>query len=478
MKEEISMKKATLYNAGAKYGVMIVQFLLTMVLARLIAPEAYGVVVILTVITNFLALFADMGLGAAVIQHPEFKKSDINELFTFCTLVGLLLAFIMIISGYPISIIYKNPAYIYLCPIVSVNALLVAMNTIPNALLMRDKRFDIIAIRSITCTFLSGIIAVVLAFWGAGVYALLALHISSNLTVFLWNYFQYHLRFSRFIPKRVASLLGKYSLFQFLFNILNYFTRNLDNLIIGARFNKAAVGYYDKAYTLSVYPNSIFTAVITGVMHPYIRDYKNDYQVLYNRMIGIFKLLSICGAFVMMVCFCCSKEIILILFGGNWEQSIPCFQMLSLCMWSQFISPVAGSVFLGIERTDQTFKCGIINFILILCAIGFGIYMDSVVYLALGISIAYILIFLITFYIMLKLSMNICYFGFLRTILPEAVFSYGIIILSIFIYPAVDNIYISLFIKVASIVTLMTIYLITTKQLSVITTLIKRFKGK
>ena len=126
--------------------------------------------------------------------------------------------------------------------------------------------------------------------------------------------YQYPLRFSKFALLRLASLLGKYSLFQFMFNILNYFTRNLDNLIIGARFNKAALGYYDKAYTLSLYPNSIFTAVITGVIHPYIRDYKNDYNSLYNRMISIIKLLSICGSFVMMVCFCCSKEIILIFF--------------------------------------------------------------------------------------------------------------------------------------------------------------------
>lgn len=475
---DISLKKAALYNAGAKYGTMVIQIGLTMILSRLVLPEAYGVVVILTVMTNFLALFADMGLGAAVIQHPEFKKTDINELFTFCTLVGLFLAFIMIISGYPISIVYNNPSYIYLCPIVSVNALLVAMNTIPNALLMRDKRFDVIAIRSITCTFISGIIAVTLAFYGAGVYALLALHISSNLAIFFWNYRQYPLRFSKFVFSRVASLLGRYSLFQFLFNILNYFTRNLDNLIIGAKFNKAALGYYDKAYTLSLYPNNIFTAVITGVMHPYIRDYRNDYRALYNRLVGVLKLLSVCGSFVMLICNICSKELILIMFGYNWEESIPCFQMLSLCMWAQFISPVAGSVFLGIERTDQTFKCGIINFILILCAIGFGIYMDSVAYLALGISIAYILIFLITFYIMLELSMNIGFWGVIRTILPEAVFSYGIIILSLFIYPTVENIYISLIIKVALIVMLMAIYLITTKQLSVITTLIKRFNGK
>lgn len=412
--KEISFKKAALYNGISKYATMIVQLIISMILARLLLPEAFGVVSIVTIILNFLALFADMGLGISIIQHPEMEMIQQRKLFSFSIVLGVAVAVIMCLTAFPISLIYKNSQYFILCPLLSVAAFFNTLNIIPSAVLMRDKRFDLIAIRGVLSAFLPGILAVVLSYCGAGVYALIIQYIFNAIFLFLWNYIKYPLIPTRFEYKIVIGLMGKYSLYQFLFNMVNYFTRNLDNLLIGAKLGEAQLGYYNKAYTLNLYPNSIFTNVFTGVLHPFIRDYKNDTEILLNRIIEIMEYISFFATLVSIICFYCSKEIIQLFFGYNWNQAIPCFQMLTLSMWAQMLSSVAGSVFLGIERTDKTFKCGIINIILIIIAVSIGILNSSIKWVSFCVGIAYNVIFYITYYILIKETMHHSFIEFFK----------------------------------------------------------------
>ena len=186
--QEISIKKAALFNAISKYGTMVVQLGMTMILSRLIVPEAYGVIAIVTVLIGFLGLFADLGLGINVVQHPDMSKDDINRLFTFSIIIGLILGGLMLFLSYPVSAFYENNIYIKVCATLSIVPFFNTLNIIPNAILTRDKRFDLIAIRSILCTIISGVIAVVLANIGWGVYALIYQSIISVLFLFIWNY--------------------------------------------------------------------------------------------------------------------------------------------------------------------------------------------------------------------------------------------------------------------------------------------------
>ena len=421
--KEISFKKAAIYNGISKYATMIVQLGISMILARLLMPEAFGIVAIVTIILNFLSLFADMGLGISIIQHPEMEKLEQRKLFSFSIVLGFIVALIMCLMAIPVAYIYHNAQYYILCPLLSVAGFFNTLNIIPNAALARDKRFDLIAIRSVLSALIPGIVAVVLSYFGTGIYALIAQYVFNSIFLFFWNYIKYPLHPTRFEFKIVLGLMGKYSLFQFLFNMLNYFTRNLDNLLIGARLGDEQLGYYNKAYTLNLYPNSIFANIFTGVLHPYIRDYINDFDTLIKRIVDIMKYISFFGVFVSMICFYCAPEIITVFFGSNWEPAILCFQMLTICMWGQMLSSVAGSVFLGIERTDQTFKCGIINIIVIVVAITIGLFNKSIVWVSFCVGIAYNLIFFITYYILIKKTLNRSFLRFMKNFLSDFVFT-------------------------------------------------------
>ena len=460
----MDLRKATIYNLVSKYGAMLMQLVLTMVLARIILPEEYGVVAILTVILNFLSLLSDMGLGISIIQHPKMGIIEQRQLFSFSLFLGCGIVAIMIIVAYPVSIIYHNSSYCFLCPLISISGFFNALNIVPNAILIRDKRFDIIAIRSILATLIPGIVAIIAAIHNAGVFALLLQSISGSVFLFMWNYVSHPLIPCRFKFKKVFQLMGRYSLFQFLFNIINYFTRNLDNFIIGAKFGDKQLGYYNKAYTLNLYPNTLFTSVFTGVLHPYIRDYNNNFDLLEKKIVDILKVLSLIGILVMLICFGCSEEIIIIMFGKMWEPAIPCFKMLSICIWAQMLSSVAGSVFLGIERTDRVFICGIINIVLIVIAIVLGLVNGTIAGVSLMIGIAYNFIFHITYYVLISTTFKSNYWIFLRHFLNDIVFaSICLIVISIAPFPRL-GVFSSLIIKTVIYTAVYAVYLFVTKQ--------------
>lgn len=465
--KEIGIKRAAAYNLVAKFSTMFIQLILNMILARLIAPEAFGVVSITTVLINFFNMFADMGVGVSVIQNKNLDKKALDRLFTLSLYIGLVLSAIMILISFPVSAIYQNSIYKILCPCISVIALINSLNTVPNAILSRDKRFDLIALRSFLSNLVSGIITAVLAFLGFGIYALILHSILTILFVFVWNYVQNPLRLVKHIDlKNLMGVLGSYSLFQLLFNLMNYLTRNLDSLFIGGFFGEKQLGYYNKAYTLNLYPNTLFTNVLSGVLHPYMRDFSSDREALYKKLMQIVKFLSLIGIFIQMVFFWCSDEIIEIMFGPNWGQAAVCFHWLSLCVWAQMLSSVCGSVFLGLKRTDQTFRCGVVNLVLIVAAIVVGIYSKSLAVLSLSVAIIYNIIFFITYVRLIVFTMKSSLKLFIKTVGCDFI-GLAIFTAAVFIAPEMsENIWLSLLIKVGLTAIYYLLYLIVTRQFS------------
>jgi len=461
---EIEIKRAALYSAIAKYGSLLVQLGVTMILSRLIMPEAYGVIAITTVLIGFLNIFADMGLGINVIQHPEMQKDNIRQLFTFSLIVGAVLAFITAIASYPLSLIYNEPLYLVLCPILSIVSFIQASNVVPSSILLRDKLFKTIAFRTILCSVVSGVVAVILACCRMGIYALAIQSIISHSFLFVWNYAYTPIIPTSFKLKKVVGLLGSYSTYQVLFNIFNYFTRNLDNLVIGRYFGPAPLAQYNKSYILYLYPNNIFAAVLTGVLHPYIRDYKKNLSQMFYKYLQIEKILSLIGIFTMITFFTCSKEIVLIMFGENWEPAGIYLKCLSLCMWTQMMGSTSGSFFLGLERTDQTFKCGIINLTLIITSIFIGVYFKSMVVLSLSVAVSYNLIFIITNYILVKKTMHIRLKEFFKPLVYDALFVFCFVFAVHFLPEVPSDYFLSFTLKLFACVVAYTAYLTVSRQ--------------
>ena len=246
------MKKAVAWTAIAKYTTAVLQIVFAAILSRLLTPDQFGTVAVINVFIVFFQLFCDMGFGTAVIQDKELTDNQTNDIFSWTVYMGVALMLLFIGASYPISLIYEDVVYIPLGAILSVSLLLNALNMIPNAVMLKRKQFKSIAFRTIISSISASLLTIVMAFKGWGVYALVLQSVFSALFIFVWNEISVKLRFLLKPDFSSIKRIWGYSVYQFLAQVLNYFNRNLDSLLIGKFFSKADLGQYNDLFSIII----------------------------------------------------------------------------------------------------------------------------------------------------------------------------------------------------------------------------------
>lgn len=348
------------WSAVEKYSGLVVNIIVTMVLARLLSPEEYGVVAIATVIISFLQMFCTMGIGPAVIQK-DLSAKDLDSIFTFSVAAGVIITILFFCSSWLIADFYGNVILRPVCQILSIQLLFASVNMVPNALMSKDKRFKEIARRTLTLYVLSGTVSVFAAWWGAGVYALLISPVFSSIGIFLWNRMYYRVKIDRRFNLEPVKRIFSYSSYQFLFEFVNYFSRNLDKLIIGRVIGVGPLGVYEKAYRLMQLPMQNVTAVISPVLQPILRGLENDKDDLARKYAKIIRFVATISFPSGIILACMSKEVIRIFFGDRWDAAIPIFSILALSLPLQMILSTSGSIYLICNNTRMQFWLGIRN---------------------------------------------------------------------------------------------------------------------
>lgn len=480
MSNEIkSIKKATMINAVSKYTNVVTNLLFTAILARLLSPNDYGIVAVTTVFTNFFIILVDMGVGTGIIQNKELTKKEINSIFGLTIYIGLAFCFIFCIFGYPASVFYDNSEYISIFCVLSISLLFNAFNMVPNALLMKNKQFGIVAKRNIIVPIITNIIAIIFAYFGFGYYSLLIQSVSAAIITFIWNYYTVSNKFDLNLFLKIDmtgfNKIRNYSGYQFVFSIINYFSRNLDNLLISSFLGETVLGYYDKAYRLTLYPLSMLTSVITPSLHPILSDYQNDRVYIYTQYIKILKLLSIIGIFIVPFCFGAGREIICIMFGSKWLYAVPCFQLLSLSIWSQMLTSSTGAIFQSTNNTKLMVKSAIINTLITVVAIVGGLSTGKIENMALCVSLAYIVNYGITFSILMKYIFKMSLLKLNKEFILDFLFMI-ISIIGMYIFNShveINNIFISIIIKFFLILIPYILYLLLSKKYKMVIGLLK-----
>ena len=362
------------YTALAKYSGVIISLVVAGVLARLLSPDDFGVVAIASVIIAFFNLFTDMGVSPAIVQHKSLTKEELSDIFSFTVWTGIGISVLFFAASWLIADYYGSEILRTLCQLLSVNLLFASATIVPGALFYRNKEFKFIAIRSFVIQLSGGAAAVTAALCGAGLYALIINPILSSVLIFAISYQRY--------PQRLRFTLGltplrkifSYSAYQFLFNVINYFSRNLDKLLIGKYMGMSPLGYYEKSYRLMMLPLQNITQVITPVMHPIFSDFQNDKRKLAGSYERIVRFLAFIGLPLSVLLFFTAEEVTLIIFGDQWLPSVPVFRILALSVGIQIILSSSGSIFQAAGDTRSLFVCGVFSSTLNVAGILLGIF--------------------------------------------------------------------------------------------------------
>lgn len=418
-KRSSSMLSALGMQAVSKYSNVIVQLAVTMVLSRLLTPEEYGTVAIVTVFTSFFSILADVGISTAIIQYKDLTRKDYDALFFFCLLLGVGLMGVFCLLSLLISYMYADSQLVPLCCLASLSVFFASANMVPNGVLLRERRFAAVSVRLVVASVVSGVLAIWLAAEGFGCYALVWQTVASSAVVFAWNWLATGLRLTN--PHFMAPIrkIWRYSIYQAGFSTVNYFARNLDNLLVGAFMGSAQLGYYDKAYKLMSYPINYLTGIFSDVLQPYLSEYQDDKARLYNSWIGICRVLALVGMLVTAVFVCFPEEIVRVLYGDQWIAATPVMATLGISVGVQMINSTSGAIFQSAGRTDMLFKSGWICTCASLAAILLGVSTGSIAVLGLCVSIAYCVHICVTAWLLVHVVLGMSALSFIRSLMPS-----------------------------------------------------------
>ena len=291
LKEDL--KTGVFYTALAKFAGVFITLGVSAVLARLFTPEEFGVINIATVFIAFFSVFSDFGLGPAVIQKRDLTESDISGVFSLTIWTAVVLSSVFLAAAFPIANYYGGSRELrVVLMILTANLFFNTLNMVPNALLMKEKRFKFAAIRQLSVQIVCGTAAIVAALLGMGIYALTINPVCSSIIIFIINYSQYPVA-PRVSPGKetIRKVMG-FSAFQFGFQLVNYFSRNLDKLLMGRHMSMTDLGYYDKSYRLMMMPLQNISFVLSPVMHPVLAQIQDDKEHIAQAYIRVIKLLA------------------------------------------------------------------------------------------------------------------------------------------------------------------------------------------
>lgn len=471
----MNIKKAALINALGKYSKIFLSLIVNAVLARILSAEDYGIVAVITVFSTFFTTFSDMGFGPAIIQNKNLSDDDINNIYSFTVYVSIILMILFMFCSFPIALFYGDSVYIWLGQMLSISLLFNALNMVPNGILNRDKKFISIAIRTVVVYVGAAIITIVLAFMGLRYYALVIQAILTALFTFLWNYATTKPKFHFHFKMESIQKVLNYSGYQFAFNLVNYFSRNLDNLLTGKFMGNAELGYYNKAYTLMLYPVNNLTGVISPVLHPVLSDYQNCLDIIYKKYMKIVRLLLCIGLYVAPVCFLAAEELIIILYGSNWEKSVVCFQLLSIAIIPQMINSSAGSIFQAIGNTKLLFANSCINTsVTVVAIIGGVFYGKNIQTLSMCVAIAYLCHFATAFIMLIKIGFKYRMIDFAKELIPE-LFILIVMLVAVKVYPLhITGTIFSLIVKCVYLGAIFVVALLVSKEYKLFVSLFKR----
>ncbi len=392
-----------------RWGVQGVTLLVSIVLARLLDPEAYGTVAIVTSITSLLYVFIDGGMGTALVQKKDADDIDASSLFYINILMCLIIYIGMYFFAPVIADFYDNNQLISLVRVCSLSIIFSAFRTVQQSLALKQYKFRTFFLSTLVGTVISAVIGIFLAFKGFGVWALVAQNLSNNFIGGIVFWFTVKWR-----PKLVFSFSKIKGLFSFGWKILftNLFEQaymEIRSLIIGKIYAAKDLGYYNKGQG---WPNLIMTSVvgiIDRVLFPIMAAEQDDKE----RIIGMLKRSIKTSTYIMAPLLlgiaACSEQLVSVILTDKW---LPCVPFMRAFCIGYIFYPICNAnlnVLKALGKGDLFLKANIITkvFSVVLLIATAPISVKAMVY-------SYVLSLIITAIINSSFCKKFLSYGFLK----------------------------------------------------------------
>lgn len=361
MCEDLKKKsiKGVLWSFIESISLKLIQFILNVVMARLLLPEDYGIIAIILVFITISQIFIDGGVATALIQEKNKTERDYSTVFSFNIVVSILCYLIIYGTAPFISKFYNTDITLYL-RIQSIGIIIYSFSAIHRVRMTVDVNFKSIAKVTLISAIISGIVGIILAYNGFGVWALISQYLTSAImTTVLFTVLQ------RWKPICLFDLSSFKRLFSFGArllgaNIIDRIYMNMYPILIGKFYTSSQLGYFSRAEQFSALPSTTCSDVFMRVTYPIMSTINEETELVkvYRKFISLssYIIFPIILAVILL-----AKPIVLILLTEKWKEIIPLVQILCFGTILDHISAINRNMLYVKGRADLALRLEVIK---------------------------------------------------------------------------------------------------------------------
>lgn len=393
-------QKGLYWSTISNFANQGIRFIVGLLLARLLSPDVYGIVGMLTVFICVIQVFIDCGFSQALIAKQEKTQIDFSTAFYFNIGVGIIGYIVLFVVAPFVAIFYKVEVLSPILRVLGIGVFINSLCVVQSAQFSISLDFKTPAKIGVYTNLFSGIIGIILAYCGYGVWALVFQQLLSNIlyAILLWTCSGW--RPSNEFSKKSFCYLWQYGSKILATSLIQQIYDNLYPLVIGKFFSARQLGIYSRAQGFASLPSSNISSILGGVTFPILSKINSDIP----RLVSVYRRMIKSAAFLvfplMFGVLSLANPIIKFLLNEQWNDCIYILQLLCCALIWQPISFINLSILKVMGRTDVILKLEIIKRIVgvisIVCSVPFGI---------IGMCKGYILLYIFCF------SINTYYIG-------------------------------------------------------------------
>ena len=369
-----------------------IQFAIAVILAHLLAPRDFGLAAMVMILTNFGSIIASFG-RAAVIQKAEVSQDLLTSMFWLNVAIGMLLTALLAASSPMVAAVYKEPQLLWLTIAFSSTFIINSLNITQNALLQREIDFRTFAIMDITTEVVAGGCCVIAAKMGCGAWSLVLQSVLTSFlrTVILWT--QSPWRPDGRFQWRAVRVILDFSIHAFLADAMQYWVRNVDNLLVGLFLGSGPLGIYTRAYAVMLVPINRVARVLSDVMFASFSRIQDKREYVRRVFLKMTRVVALVTFPMMLGVMAVARHFVHTLFGPQWSAMVPVLEVLcvigliqSVMMFMRNIYLTQGkaSLYLRVE-----FPLQLLQILGIVIGLKWGIMGVAIGYAAASILVSY-----------------------------------------------------------------------------------------
>ena len=353
--------KGVSWSAVQQFSTQGIQFVISIILARILTPEEFGVVAAAMIVLVILQVINETGFGAALLQKLDRDETDFFSVFILNIVMGVVLYGILYLSAPLIAQIFGLSQLTTVVRLLGINLLISSFIVVQRTKLLIQVDFKTWTIASVSAALLAGIISIIMAYNDFGVYALVVQSILSSFfsCIFIWWLVKWH-------PNWQFSLRRLKSLFQFAYKLIaarliNTVFNEIYSSVIAIVFNPTQLAFFNRANSFQYMTSVNIVSIVQRVAVPVMCEHQNSETELRNLTIHFIKNTSFFIIPLAVLLFTLAKPLIICLLTEDWLESAAILQAICLIGFFYNISAFNMNIFNATGRTDLALKCEIVK---------------------------------------------------------------------------------------------------------------------